>query len=177
MAIICRSGGTEHTHTTVAEVKVCYGVAKTVELPDPADMGNNQNRGWVSRERDRLRAQESHGDGRTHKRPAVNPQTLAEGFYVHENHPYKVIVAHNGSGRKYAKILNLETGKWDYGRGAIYKLSPDEQMTLEQALDIAKVSKDVNSILYGRCFICGTPLTDDNSIERGIGPICAGKYF
>jgi hypothetical protein len=29
----------------------------------------------------------------------------------------------------------------------------------------------------GNCSICGRDLTDPESIERGIGPICAGKYF
>jgi len=29
--------------------------------------------------------------------------------------------------------------------------------------------------LYGRCMVCGRTLTDEGSIERGIGPICASK--
>ena len=29
----------------------------------------------------------------------------------------------------------------------------------------------------GNCSVCGRDLTDPESIERGIGPICAGKYF
>jgi Family of unknown function (DUF6011) len=37
------------------------------------------------------------------------------------------------------------------------------------------------AVLYGKasgnCSICGRDLTDPESIERGIGPICAGKYF
>jgi hypothetical protein len=46
-------------------------------------------------------------------------------------------------------------------------------LTLEAALKIAaKVSKNVNCELYGRCFICGRTLTDEESIDRGIGPVC-----
>jgi hypothetical protein len=30
--------------------------------------------------------------------------------------------------------------------------------------------------LMSSCSICGLPLTDPKSIERGIGPVCAGKY-
>ena len=37
------------------------------------------------------------------------------------------------------------------------------------------------AVLYGKasgnCSICGRDLTDPESIERGIGPICAAKYF
>jgi hypothetical protein len=35
--------------------------------------------------------------------------------------------------------------------------------------------KDYGSIMSS-CSICGIPLTDPKSIERGIGPICAEKY-
>lgn len=31
-------------------------------------------------------------------------------------------------------------------------------------------------ILVGQCGVCGSPLTDPNSIALGIGPICASKY-
>lgn len=126
--------------------------------------------------RPRETATETTEDGQKDAPPQFDPQTLVEGFYVHESHPYKVIVAKNGSGRKYAKRLSLETGKWEYDRGGIGKLRPEEQMTLEQALEIAKMaSGDVNAVLYGHCFICGLSLTDDDSIARMIGPICWAK--
>jgi hypothetical protein len=105
-----------------------------------------------------------------------DPETLEDGFYVRDESVYKVIVAVHGSGRKYAKALDPETGRWEMARGAVHKLRPEMAMTLDQALDLAKVvSKDVNNELYGRCFICGRTLTDDDSIDRGIGPICLSK--
>lgn len=106
---------------------------------------------------------------------AFDPETLDDGFYVRDGEVYKVIVAVHGSGRKYAKKLDLEVGKWQFDRGAIHKLRPEHWMTLEQALEVAKVSRNVNSALYGACFICGRTLTDETSIDRGIGPICYGK--
>jgi len=30
--------------------------------------------------------------------------------------------------------------------------------------------------LAGRCCSCGRELTDDDSIEAGIGPVCARKF-
>jgi hypothetical protein len=30
--------------------------------------------------------------------------------------------------------------------------------------------------LYGVCCVCGRVLTDENSIQAGIGPVCANKF-
>jgi hypothetical protein len=30
--------------------------------------------------------------------------------------------------------------------------------------------------LYGVCVRCGATLTDEQSIEAGIGPVCAGRF-
>ncbi len=40
-------------------------------------------------------------------------------------------------------------------------------MTLEQAQEFGK--------LYGVCCRCAADLTDEDSIARGMGPVCAGK--
>ncbi len=42
------------------------------------------------------------------------------------------------------------------------------KMTLEEAEEFGA--------LYGFCCRCGRTLTDENSIEAGIGPVCAGKF-
>lgn len=103
-------------------------------------------------------------------------QTPEDGFYVYDKIVYKVIVAHHGSGRKYAKRL-LSNGKWETARGAITRLRPEHKMTLKQALATAKVyATDVDGELYGRCFVCGRTLTDEESIKANIGPVCAGKF-
>ncbi len=50
----------------------------------------------------------------------------------------------------------------------IYKLKTSgQELTLELAKEYGK--------LYGQCMICGRTLTNEDSIEAGIGPICAGK--
>jgi uncharacterized protein DUF6011 len=124
------------------------------------------------------------GNGTLPKRPAFDPETLEDGFYAlpdseNESLPavYKVIVAVHGSGRKYAKQLNTDTGEWDMARGAIRRLRPEHKMTLAQALEVAKaVSSNPESRLYGRCFKCGLPLTKEESIGRMMGDICAGKF-
>lgn len=113
-------------------------------------------------------------------RPAAqrrfDTESLEDGFYVYDKIVYKVIVAHHGSGRKYAKRL-LSNGKWETARGAITRLRPEHKMTLKQALATAKVyATDVDGELYGRCFVCGRTLTDEESIKANIGPVCAAKF-
>lgn len=103
--------------------------------------------------------------------PVRRPVT-EDGFYYHDGAAYKVQVAVHGSGRLYAKLFDVESGTWEYAAGAIKKLSADEKMTLSQARAIA----DEFSQLYGTCFICGKTLTDETSIEIGMGPVCRAKF-
>lgn len=124
------------------------------------------------------------GDVPVRKAPAFDSEMLDDGFYALPdpeggNLPvvHKVIVAVHGSGRKYAKRLNTDTGEWDMARGAIKLLRPEHKMTLQQALDVAKVvAQDVNGALYGRCFKCGRVLTKEESIKRFMGDTCAASF-
>lgn len=97
---------------------------------------------------------------------------------IHYFHPgqdesieiFKVQVAHQGSGRLYAKKLNQETGKFEYhGRKfPFHQLGEISLLTLEKAKEFGD--------LYGMCAKCGATLTNEESIERGIGPICAKAF-
>lgn len=92
---------------------------------------------------------------------------------------YKVQKAVHGSGMLYAKRLVVSdlTGDdegaparrvtFEYEPGAIKRLRPSDRMTLEDAKAFGA--------LYGTCCVCGRTLTDEKSIEAGIGPVCAGK--
>lgn len=55
----------------------------------------------------------------------------------------------------------------EYTKGAVYILSPDMMMTLEEAKSVGKA--------YGICCVCGAQLEDPKSVERGLGPWCAKK--
>lgn len=105
-----------------------------------------------------------------------------EGIHLLDGVIYKVQVAVHGSGQLYAKVLTepsygtdyqagVYDSKWTFeylGRkGAFWKLSESTLMTLEQAKEFGK--------LYGMCCVCGATLTDERSIEAGIGPVCAGR--
>lgn len=112
-------------------------------------------------------------------RDRFDPNTLESGFYVKDEEVFKVVfnVAQGDGTRAYAKRLNGETGEWEMARGAIRTLRPEMKMSLEQALEVAKSqATNVESRLYGRCFVCGRELTHEDSIDRMMGPVCAGKF-
>lgn len=110
--------------------------------------------------------------------------TVAEGMYRDPDTGaiYKVQRAIHGSGNLYAKRLRIVSeaerddegdivvpGKvvFDYSPGTLRTLRPEWRMTMEQAVEFGA--------LYGTCVRCGRTLTKEKSIERAMGPICAGK--
>lgn len=92
--------------------------------------------------------------------------TVEAGIYLFNGVVHKVQKAVHGSGNLYAKVL--QDGAFVYAPGAIRSLLPEHRMTLEQAKEYGQ--------LYGVCCNCGATLTDEKSIEAGIGPVCARKF-
>lgn len=100
---------------------------------------------------------------------------IGEGFWVilDSDTVVKVQMAVHGSGRLYAKQLDTETGRFEYWAGGYRTLRQAvqddnaERLTLEKAKQLGH--------LYGRCCCCGATLTSEDSIEQGIGPVCAKK--
>lgn len=88
---------------------------------------------------------------------------VTEGFYLVNAGAFKVKRSQS-TGRLYAMKLDLNTGKFEYDKGAIYNLRPETRMTKEQAAAYGHQT--------GRCMICGRELTNEESIKIGIGPIC-----
>lgn len=83
---------------------------------------------------------------------------------------FKVQRAVHGSGNLYAKELIFDEdggrGTWEYmGRKPLYLAL--EKLTLELAKELGH--------LYGICCVCGATLTNEKSIEAGIGPVCGGR--
>lgn len=164
-------GNCNQTHTSVNAVKYCYRVLSPTGLsseafelfrPDPAQV-RMEDRSTV-----------------TARPPAGGPVT-EEGMYRDASGTiFKVVKAVHGSGKLYAKELRIDQtttaqdrvsnagGHFVYKPGAIRALSTNDKMSLEDAKAFGK--------LYGFCCRCGAILTDENSIEAGIGPICASKW-
>lgn len=97
------------------------------------------------------------------------PAKLAEGMYQKDGKTYKVQRAvAQGSGNLYAKVFDELSEKFVYAPGMVRKLAEADRMNLEQAKEFGD--------LYGICCRCGRALTDEDSIARGIGPVCATKF-
>lgn len=100
----------------------------------------------------------------------AKPTFVPEGYYAKDGDVYKVRTSQKGN--LYATVLtSVETatgavkGKWEYAAGTIGSLTADDAITVEQAAEYGH--------LHGFCAICGQTLTDPESVERGIGPVCA----
>lgn len=107
---------------------------------------------------------------------ADQKERAEEGFYRQGDEVYKVVVAVHGSGLRYAKRLvhdvdpnDRPLGRWRMAEGMVFKLKPVDKLGFEEACKLGK--------LYGFCIRCGLTLTKEESIERGMGDICAGKAW
>ena len=123
-------------------------------------------------------------DGFKPRGDGFKPQDLDLGVYAvargeDDVDIYKVQF-NKGKTYKYAKVLrpiggtrlneNDERVKWEWGYvpGDINKLRPYQRMGEEEAKNFG--------LKYGICAACGRTLTDADSVERGIGPVCM-KHF
>jgi hypothetical protein len=101
------------------------------------------------------------------EKAAAGPRLVGEGIYRRSSDGAMFRVQTSDEGRNYAKLL-LPSGGWDYERGAVYTLKPEERLTL------AEIS--AWGISTGVCAICGRLLSTAESVAAGIGPICAKGY-
>lgn len=104
----------------------------------------------------------------------IHPQAKSEleaGIYRVDDTWFKVQRAVHGSGFMYAKQLVVDgpgEGHFEVARGAIRNIRPEHKVSLEEARQFGQ--------LYGICCQCSATLTDETSIEAGIGPVCARKF-
>lgn len=96
---------------------------------------------------------------------------LEPGIYQRDGAIFKVQAAIHGSNHLYAKRLIVPEGggkgRFEYEKGAVSRLQPEDRLSLADAKAFGAI--------YGVCCVCGALLTNEDSIEAGIGPVCAGK--
>lgn len=103
---------------------------------------------------------------------AKSAEQVTEGMWIVESgdrptRVFKVQRAVHGSGHLYAK--ELTDGKFTYAHGALPLIGRyGRPMTIDEAREYGR--------LYGVCAVCGATLTDEKSIEAGIGPVCATRF-
>lgn len=188
-------GNCKRPHGSVAEVKACYTrppeegatekqreFIRTLQKErgvDVVDFAGSKKS--ASEEIDRLLGIPRPAP--TREKPP-NSERLEDGLYRSPvtGSVLKVLHAVHGSGKQYVKIfqppqidkLNADgttsPGKPTWIRGTLRVLrnvNPEDRLSLEEAKEYGR--------LYGQCMVCGRPLTDETSIEKGIGPVCEEK--
>lgn len=101
--------------------------------------------------------------------PADETAELTPGFWVDPDTEHIAEVVESKAGRLYAKLLDPDDGRFDYEPGLIRELRAGgwEPLTVEAAAKLGR--------RFGRCMVCGRHLTNEVSVEAGIGPVCAGR--
>lgn len=113
---------------------------------------------------DDIKARLAYLRAKGHVAAAKDPAVTEPGFYTHDGDVY-VVVENKAKTNAYAKRMNLATGRWEYAPGVVKRLT--DRLTIEQAAALGH--------LHGRCVCCGAELSDPESVERGIGPVCAKR--
>lgn len=102
--------------------------------------------------------------------PSASREPAAEGVYRREDTIYRV-QWNRGKTHRYAMRLVLDegatSGRWEYANGIVYTLREDERLSLDEAKEFGRRT--------GVCCVCGAELTNPQSIEAGIGPICGSR--
>jgi hypothetical protein len=107
----------------------------------------------------------------------VIPETIPDGRYAYKHEAlnkivfYRVVTSRDGTHRRVQKVLG-SPGDFRY-----VNVQPGEASNFIDAIkDDPGFASQLFGHAVGACGICGSPLTDPESIRLGIGPICAKKY-
>ena len=107
-----------------------------------------------------------HGRPINPAKPITRGRVIGEGFYTYDDTVARVKISRS-SGKPYAVVLDAVTGEWVYTPGVVKNLSSDDVVSYEIAAAFGRRT--------GRCMMCGRTLTNPESIDAGIGPICGGR--
>jgi hypothetical protein len=98
----------------------------------------------------------------------------APGYYVGAHGEFINVVMNKAQTNTYAKVLNVTKEKgqrakarWTYAPGVGAEVAHLTPLTIEKAAEFGH--------LNGVCIICCRALTDPESVQNGIGPVCAKK--
>lgn len=114
---------------------------------------------------------------------ALDLTPIPEGYYAdpEDASRLKLRIDHPTSGKWADWIFVKDAAVYGEGKkygtqrpGGTYVGEVTE--ALKKILADPKAASAAYGRLVGRCGVCGRPLEDPESVERGIGPICAGKF-
>ena len=99
--------------------------------------------------------------------PRLAELVTRPGVYRVDGVLYHVSRSVSNPSNYYAERIDSETGRRTFERGAIARIRDHHRVTLEEAQQFGR--------LTGVCCYCGRRLTDPQSIDAGVGPICAKR--
>lgn len=102
------------------------------------------------------------------KQTVTNP-VKEVGMYRNDDGVYRVKLSSSGNlyAMRFDPTGETKADRFVYERGAIKVLTADDRMTLDDVVAMG--------VQFGQCCVCGAELTDEKSVQRGIGPTCAKK--
>lgn len=98
--------------------------------------------------------------------PSDEPEA---GIYKVGEKIYRVYLGQN-SGRMLAKRIRIIDGEVDYMYAGAARL------VVRNAVRLSLEEVGTLGVTTGQCMLCGRRLDDPESVDRGVGPICAQKY-
>lgn len=102
------------------------------------------------------------------------PDVVIPGFYRDNNNEMWKVQFNKAQTHMYA-LKQVAPKKYEFVSGAIKSITPDMFVSLNPVsvtLDEAKAYGRKT----GRCYMCSRELTRQESIDKGIGPICESKF-
>lgn len=147
--IQCRNGE-RHSHTMAAEARECW--RPRIEREQTPSEGANMLADSI------VRALRGNA-------PApLADQVAPVGTYRLGDDIYRVVQRPNG----HRRAERLHGGAYVYAAGMVFRLQAQHRMTLEEEQEYGRTEH--------RCIRCGTELTNKESQEAGIGPVCVTKW-
>lgn len=114
----------------------------------------------------------------TSSRTTAPATTVGPGLYIQQDTIYKVVLS--ARDRLYAKRLvpGGTRGRWEFAPGKVASLSPADALTPERAAEWGRIQRpghDGSIDVY--CAVCGAELNNQESRDRGIGPVCYRRVW
>lgn len=155
--IICGHCGA--THATVQEVRNCAELHPETVTADGPAFAVEQQRKTSQQVADEINA--SFADT-----PFKPREEIREGFYTMDGDVLKIVLSQTGNLYANKMVIVDDDVSWVFMKGIMRRVERSaKRLTAEEAGKYGK--------LHGICIICGRTLTNEDSIERGIGPVCA----
>jgi Family of unknown function (DUF6011) len=188
-----RCGNCRGTHESTAEIRACYAAPPAEVIP----MATERQVGYLqslldSRVKSDLLPDDLDPTTLTKREASEAIDILLKQAYkpkrgwIPDDLPdgrYAILHPETQQPYFYRVATGKESGKRRcqrmVGAPGDFRYLSIRESEIKAVMDMIKQDPATHSqmfgILVGACGVCGSPLTDPDSIERGIGPICARK--